>query len=832
MFCNISKRNLWDLHLHTRASNVRKHNDYPGQGFSFNDNEITDFVNHVFFEGGPKMIAITDHDYFDASQFLKIKGKVKELSEFRKVDLNVLPGVELDIKFKLNNADNQVTSSWNTSPNVHDSDRCHCVLIFNDDNKNNYEEISKIISDFYPIDDTPIYLDDILLEFVDKKIEFIAIPHFTKDNGIENALPDNETTRINDNKKINRILSGYFPLLDGKVRDFINERVQKIYREIKEHRNGMEVPIIVTTDNHDYQIYEDNYKVENGKHTYYKALPTFKGLRMCLTDYNQRVSYDYSCNHNAYIKNIIIKNLNDNDCIYETNIELSNCLNCVIGGRSSGKSFLLREIVGAAKYDHDNAAKLKGYSKFYNKVKIELLDANGNRYVGEPEFYDQGSIIKKYENSSNGSSLQQEFKEYFPQEFDEQKIMGEKDRLVKLLMDYNSNLIKIANLKNNIISKNSIEYFRIESNALENVVSNNEVIEKTSLAIKTVDDLNAFKRILENGLELIKPFQSLTNKVEQLIDEVNNIYVKADLKKDCYIKIKEISQSCIDDINNCLSDKNKRQKMHLIAFTNFVNDIVEFCNLYETTLENIEKIKELINVLKKTQTISSQKGKFKFNIRITNNINISLLLNVFKDYLKSDYSNVKSFKGLTQKVLDIGYINNISKKLQNMLQDTIEKSYMIEYLIYENKELINEMSEGRKVSVFLSLLLTKEGIIEPLIIDQPEDDMDNSDIYKILVDTIRKTKTHRQIILATHDSNIVVNGDSENVIFAKKIKRSKLKYVNGALEYHECINGEDINIQKIICDTLEGGEKAFITRAEKYDINKLKLHEWRKQNDH
>ena len=78
------------------------------------------------------------------------------------------------------------------------------------------------------------------------------------------------------------------------------------------------------------------------------------------------------------------------------------------------------------------------------------------------------------------------------------------------------------------------------------------------------------------------------------------------------------------------------------------------------------------------------------------------------------------------------------------------------------------MSDGKKAFVILRMLLDFNDDQYPILIDQPEDDLDNRAIYNDLVNYIRKKKGERQIILVTHNPNIVVASDAEEVIVANQ----------------------------------------------------------------
>lgn len=94
---------------------------------------------------------------------------------------------------------------------------------------------------------------------------------------------------------------------------------------------------------------------------------------------------------------------------------------------------------------------------------------------------------------------------------------------------------------------------------------------------------------------------------------------------------------------------------------------------------------------------------------------------------------------------------------QMLLRILLENNYYeLSYdIIYENDDF-KKMSEGKKAFVILKLLLDFSDKKCPILIDQPEDDLDNRAIYIDLVKYLRKKKKLRQIIIATHNANIVV----------------------------------------------------------------------------
>ena len=115
---------------------------------------------------------------------------------------------------------------------------------------------------------------------------------------------------------------------------------------------------------------------------------------------------------------------------------------------------------------------------------------------------------------------------------------------------------------------------------------------------------------------------------------------------------------------------------------------------------------------------------------------------------------------------------------------------------------IEQGSPGQKAAALLAFLLAHGE--EPLVLDQPEDDLDNELIYGLVVRQIRENKLRRQIIIVTHNPNIVVNGDAELI--------STMDYVEDGCDIRRSGSLQDSLIREEICRVLEGGEEAFERR--------------------
>ena len=115
---------------------------------------------------------------------------------------------------------------------------------------------------------------------------------------------------------------------------------------------------------------------------------------------------------------------------------------------------------------------------------------------------------------------------------------------------------------------------------------------------------------------------------------------------------------------------------------------------------------------------------------------------------------------------------------------------------------VEQGSPGQKTAALLAFILSYGD--EPLVLDQPEDDLDNHLIYNLIVTQLRNIKQNRQVLVVTHNANIVVNGDAENVIVLD-IRSGQTRIVTqGGLQ--------EPSIRDEICRVMEGGKEAFDQR--------------------
>jgi energy-coupling factor transporter ATP-binding protein EcfA2 len=186
--------------------------------------------------------------------------------------------------------------------------------------------------------------------------------------------------------------------------------------------------------------------------------------------------------------------------------------------------------------------------------------------------------------------------------------------------------------------------------------------------------------------------------------------------------------------------------------------------------------------------------------------------------LRSDPSTRPFFE---KKILisDKRFLNHLQKAVTDEMLDALDLWYPEDSInVAYNREpgkskfvSIEQGSPGQKTAAILAFLLSYGK--EPIVLDQPEDDLDNHLIFDLVVKQVRENKKRRQIIIVTHNPNIVVNGDAEMV--------HALDFIAGQANIIEqgCLQEKNIRLE--ICRIMEGGKTAFEQRFRRINIGEL-----------
>lgn len=350
--------------------------------------------------------------------------------------------------------------------------------------------------------------------------------------------------------------------------------------------------------------------------------------------------------------------------------------------------------------------------------------------------------------------------------------------------------------------------------------------------IATADDLwiekrNEIIRIIEDRIE---KFQT-----EKKVFDSDILLLKPKIEENESIKkISEDIQSETEKLNKVISVENEILELQEKCGESIDKLIAEFFKYHAIRKEYEETIKHRLSINKDGLDFSVE-TPFRLDAFIdtlTSTIdNRSLKANrewIDIDNLSSTWITENNMKHLVEECLN-GNLKFLKKKTsENALRDILSDWNNTTYRVSMDGDSIDGMSPGKKALVLLKLLINLAESRCPILIDQPEDDLDNRSVFEELIPFIKTKKLQRQIIIVTHNANVVLGGDAEEIIVANQDgkntpnKKYRFEYRSGAIEEDRPIDEKSIlnsqGIQQHICDILEGGEKAFDLRKHKYQI--------------
>ena len=595
-------------------------------------------------------------------------------------------------------------------------------------------------------------------------------------------------------------------------------------------------------------------------------------------------------------------------------VELSNNMNCIIGGRGTGKSTLLTAIQEASNNPVDST-NVQNSDAWPSKIELKYEDEAGREFNcllqhgklecfdnnGVPvevmiplEAYSQGftsfssnagidekdkKLLKFFDGFTNVNHLKKE---------DSSKITQLKTNLVQFTdltnevsqkTEVDKELIELLSKKEAYEKQNVGELMRLHAGLVEEEVLRKE-IESSLSDLKTryqqvLSDKYDIEKLLgidkskihvgikhvDNVLHIIQEFSEIVDThQEQLNKELSE---KLDLLRTevkGWRSTESVAKAEIEVIKKKLDDE--KIPYDETKFVTLSNEIVKLQSRKMDINKSESRLKEVklkrTTLIKERLKINSDihNKRVMFCTRINNDLSESVgglfvdakvgqgyLSRDFSAYLKKsmswhrwDNSNKISnnispldfYRNMRFNRLDfltelnfeqseIGLISNIFRGL------TLEK--VVDFPFEErpkltvtrhNKEAnsayvkdISELSLGQQQSIMLSILIQSDSCL-PLIIDQPEDNLDSEFIFNTVVVNLRKCKEKRQIIIVTHNSNIGVLGDAELVI--PLIAENNRSSIIGSGSIDNRITQEQC------CEILEGGKLAFKTRKDIYRI--------------
>lgn len=654
---------------------------------------------------------------------------------------------------------------------------------------------------------------------------------------------------------------------------------------------------------------------------------TFEGIRQALIDPEHRcinwlqleeIGLDYNPNNIRY-NYISGVNLYGFAHAPELRMRFSPNLNCIVGGRGTGKSTIVQALDYGLAHEIDlsknglinktldkNNGKIQAYYSIGEKAY--KITANRKNKILEYEYEDESGVIENPPKFKIDYYGQKEIFDLLNDDnattdSDSSPLIDMIDRMMsEELYEIND---RINSSLSTLISKS--EQHKNNQKRLEDrasIVSETEKQEaiissfKASgfeIARKNYEEISTKTKkvtgINKNAEKYFSDERGVVNQriteIDEYLTELNSDPTKNTLAINCLLEIKNIYLSLDLEFEKALNEVDRLDVAYsssldyqeedncktqlntiLSSIKNTGDDNIK--ELQDKLLLNKERIKELDSILKEQQALEDEiRAEIDNFIELRKNlslkrenqigkleldgVNISIVpmghairykLNLQRELGKeSTYDD--EFRELSVKILDPidnyknyrdflynllvindGDISNLfsgnarfvqfwKERARNGTLNILTRVVPEDLLVIKINEGassidISDGSPGQKCAALLTVILNSGN--DPLIIDQPEDDLDNSLIYSLIVKSIRKMKSKRQIIIVTHNPNIPVLGDAEAILILERDKNGKVAFRKN--KKAGCI--EENSIKEGICAVMEGGEDAFIKREQKY----------------
>lgn len=834
----------WDLHLHSLYSHSQLSNQYK----ITKDNEEECFDN--FFkkitENNIAAIGLTNYFNFSEKDFyLKRKLEKKGIVVF----------LNLELRLENGNANDET---------------CDIHIIFDDS-----------------LDDKDIkcFLTSMSAKVVNKRLDSIS----SKEDYLKAVVNFDDLVTCLDDKSLNlqnRYMIGILSRGKGSSRlsavfediatrcDFFihSSDLQKNIDGDKKFINSQGKPLLQSSDAHSFEKIGEKF-------SWIKADLNFEGLRQIMFEPSDRI-YLGKDNPDTKLDYQVIDSIEFNDT---RKIYLNSSLNTVIGGRSTGKSTLTNAIAKILGNEHfvpvDEKTK-RGMHVFDKDILIRWRDGQEHQDL---EFLPQDYMIQIAESDIQRNTLVRStvksdadnYRKIEKYEEDTRKNQNDIDDLIQEWSNLRENLAtltkpegdkkgieaQLQKLKEQIseqekksdfseqksdeyrqseaLLKHHLNRQRLSENNIKNLDDMKSIEVSLSTPIPSSDDAE-FRKSLELYIEKLKieANEKWLQHIKKLADEQNKIFDENKLKVDEIWNSEIFKQGQANISNNetlrKLTEIQKQEQLKLDAFIKYENSKENINELIKKTqLEILSKYAKFETLRRQLQNefevkatpveikIDFQPIKFEEKIKYLNGRNT-------RNNLFIEAFDRNSFKEIGKIFDSLNLSYNQGKSQSDLIKDVLSLHwYTINYVLQYDGDNFEQMSQGKKAFVVLTLILEFSKDKKPVIIDQPEDSLDNRAIYNDLTNYLKQKKKERQIILVTHNPNIVVGADAENVIVANQHSEDspnkdgiQFDYINGSLEntYKKEVTYtlEKQGIREHVVEILEGGKEAFEKREKKY----------------
>lgn len=514
----------------------------------------------------------------------------------------------------------------------------------------------------------------------------------------------------------------------------------------------------------------------------------------------------------------------------------------------------------------ENSNKLKNEKSTKNQLK----ELNEELLVFEKEYIN----LTKAHDIKNRAKLE-EFKLKNSEKSDKENKISNLNTIILEIDKIENNIKQFVSDKNTFLIelKNNLKLLEIDDVYIEN-------IQVSLLPENLLEVLDQKKRKV---IASINKFQNELTELKALIDRITN---ELNLEKSREDQLKKISESIenkksrIEFIKKQLTEINlvkdqlphkieNRKKMIIEYFSLLFEEKLKLSKIYSPISRNVKSNdRETTNLFQFTVNFSfdykkmGEKGENfidhhklgRFFQKHERALEEELIKNKLElvipeiDLNNYDLNSVKEQFIVLNAEIITKYLNAVeelfTKNDRNAIkiEDQLKKNYnendfynwlystefykTVDSLKFNNTDL-DKLSPGLKgISLLILFLELDQEDQRPLLIDQPEENLDNRSVYETLRKYFLSVKKRRQVFLITHNPNLVVNTDSEQIFVAnydasQQKQPTNIYYVSGSIEndkgfMNNRIKLSEKGIRQHICQILEGGEEAFEKREQKY----------------
>jgi len=352
-------------------------------------------------------------------------------------------------------------------------------------------------------------------------------------------------------------------------------------------------------------------------------------------------------------------------------------------------------------------------------------------------------------------------------------------------------------------------------------------ISGSSINKEIFNEINSLKDDLEKQFVELKKNQEALNEIKSRIKgtlskikekkegfkeefaKIKREFNSADINPDKFLDLNRIANTSKLKLKEIKKSEKKREELNqsLLERLHELNEL--WHKEYKLLMAEVDRINKAESKLSIEVGFKERRDKFIEKLKETfkgsgiREAAYKQIENNYKDFIEIYKDSSKLNKVLNENKVVV-FKKNLWERLSELLTYKVENKIAIKY----NGKPLDQHSLGQRASaLILFLLAQKENDV--LIIDQPEDDLDNQTIYEEVIKEIKKIKGNMQFIFATHNANIPVLGDSEKVIVCN-FDEQEITTDSGTIDNQE--------IQRHIVNIMEGGDEAFSRRKDIYQI--------------